>query len=138
MAEASEEDVHHSVEEHSKLFRDLLLGFVKVHVLYHASQGPIYGAGITSELDQHGYHLSPGTLYPLLHSLEAARFLEREDRVVGGKVRKYYKTTTLGRRAFAEARRKVTELVDEISVADLSDVEDDGAVAKAGGRGKDR
>lgn len=137
MAEASEEDVHHSVEEHSKLFRDLLLGFVKVHVLYHASQGPIYGAGITSELDQHGYHLSPGTLYPLLHSLEAARFLEREDRVVGGKVRKYYKTTTLGRRAFAEARRKVTELVDEISVADLSDVEDDGAVAKAGGRGKD-
>jgi PadR family transcriptional regulator PadR len=138
MAEASEEDVHHSVEEHSKLFRDLLLGFVKVHVLYHASQGPIYGAGITSELDQHGYHLSPGTLYPLLHSLEAARFLEREDRVVGGKVRKYYKTTTLGRRAFAEARRKVTELVDEISVADLSDVEDDGAVAKAGGSGKDR
>jgi PadR family transcriptional regulator, regulatory protein PadR len=137
MAEASEEDVHHSVEEHSKLFRDLLLGFVKVHVLYHASQEPIYGAGITSELDQHGYHLSPGTLYPLLHSLEAARFLEREDRVVGGKVRKYYKTTTLGRRAFAEARRKVTELVDEISVADLSDVEDDGVVAKAGGRGKD-
>jgi PadR family transcriptional regulator PadR len=142
MAEASEEDVHHSVEEHSKLFRDLLLGFVKVHVLYHASQGPIYGAGITSELDQHGYHLSPGTLYPLLHSLEAARFLEREDRVVGGKVRKYYKTTTLGRRAFAEARRKVTELVDEISVADLSDVEGDGATTngkpKAAARSKSR
>jgi PadR family transcriptional regulator PadR len=135
MAEASDEvTIHHSVEEHSKLFRDLLLGFVKVHVLYHASQEPIYGAGITSELDRHGYHLSPGTLYPLLHSLEAARFVEREDRVVGGKVRKYYRTTTLGRRAFAEARRKVVELVDEISAADLSDVEDDLGLADGAGR----
>jgi PadR family transcriptional regulator, regulatory protein PadR len=102
------------MEEHSKLFRDLLLGFVKVHVLYHASQEPVYGAGITSELDQHGYRLSPGTLYPLLHSLEAANFLKRDDRVVDGKVRKYYEITPLGRRALSEARKKAVELVEEI------------------------
>src|SRR5262245_471082 len=103
-----------SLENQSKLFRDLLLGFVKVHLLYHANQEPIYGSGITVELERHGYHLSPGTLYPLLHGLEDARFLEREDRVVGGKVRKYYRTTSLGRQALEEARSKIRELVDEI------------------------
>jgi DNA-binding PadR family transcriptional regulator len=117
MVEAHDDD-HQNIEEHSKLFRDLLLGFVKVHVLYHATREPIYGAGITAELDQHGYRLSPGTLYPLLHSLEAADFLLREDRVVDGKVRKYYRTTPLGERAFAQARLKVLELVDEISEDD--------------------
>jgi PadR family transcriptional regulator PadR len=113
----TQDDHHTNIEEHSKLFRDLLLGFVKVHVLYHASREPIYGAGITAELDQHGYKLSPGTLYPLLHSLEAANFVAREDRVVDGKVRKYYRTTPLGDRAFSQARLKVMELVEEISDA---------------------
>jgi PadR family transcriptional regulator PadR len=111
----SNDDEHQNIEEHSKLFRDLLLGFVKVHVLYHATHEPIYGAGITAELDQHGYRLSPGTLYPLLHSLEAADFLVREDRVVDGKVRKYYRTTELGQQAFEQARLKVLELVEEIA-----------------------
>lgn len=96
------------------MFRDLLLGFVKVHVLFHASRGPIYGVGISAELDEHGYRLSPGTLYPLLHNLEAAEFLERDDVVVDGKVRKYYKITPLGQRALDEARRKIVELVEEV------------------------
>jgi DNA-binding PadR family transcriptional regulator len=126
MVEAHD-DEHQNIEEHSKLFRDLLLGFVKVHVLYHATREPIYGAGITAELDQHGYRLSPGTLYPLLHSLEAADFLVREDRVVDGKVRKYYRTTPLGEQAFAQARLKVLELVDEISGEDDHDGERHGA-----------
>jgi PadR family transcriptional regulator, regulatory protein PadR len=103
-----------SLEENSKLFRDLLLGFVKVHLLYHASRGPIYGSGVSAELERHGYRLSPGTLYPVLHSLDAANFLEREDQVVGGKVRKYYRTTPLGDKALKEARSKIRELVDEI------------------------
>jgi DNA-binding PadR family transcriptional regulator len=104
--------------EKSKLQRDLLLGFVKVHVLYHAAQEPIYGAGISAELESHGYHLSWGTLYPLLHNLEAAGFLAREEHVVDGKVRKYYGITELGREVFDEARNKAVELVREISDSD--------------------
>ena len=107
--------VHKSVEEHSKLFRDLLLGFVRIHILHHASRGPIFGVGITAELEGHGYRLSPGTLYPLLHNLEAAGFLEREDQIVGGKIRKYYRSTPLGRRALDEARAKVVDLVNEVT-----------------------
>lgn len=125
MARDSLDTKHESLEERSKLFRDLLLGFVKVHLLYHASQEPIYGSGISAELERHGYRLSPGTLYPVLHSLDDANFLEREDRVVGGKVRKYYRTTPLGEQALEEARSKIRELVDEIM--------DDGP--KRGGKG---
>lgn len=112
---AKVDTVHKTVEEHSKLFRDLLLGFVKIHVLYHAGQEAIYGVGIANELEKHGYRLSPGTLYPLLHNLEAADFLLREDRIVGGKVRKYYRITPLGQRALEEARDKVIDLVDEVT-----------------------
>jgi PadR family transcriptional regulator PadR len=110
-----DETVHRSVEEHSKLFRDLLLGFVRIHILYHASQEPIFGVGITAELERHGYRLSPGTLYPLLHNLEAAGFMAREDQIVGGKIRKYYRITPLGQRALEEARAKVVDLVDEVT-----------------------
>lgn len=98
----------------NKMLRDFFLGFVKVHVLHHARRGPIYGVWFLAELERHGYHLSPGTLYPLLHSLEAAGYLEREDRVVEGKVRKYYRITTLGESALSEARSKIRELVDEM------------------------
>jgi PadR family transcriptional regulator len=104
-----------TVELHSKLFRDLMLGFVRVHILHHASIEPIYGAGISEELQQHGYKLSWGTLYPVLHSLTAEGLLSREDWVVDGKVRKYYSITKLGQRALKEARLKALELVSEIA-----------------------
>ena len=96
------------------MLRDFFLGFVKVHVLHHAAQEPVYGLALLAELRRHGYELGPGTLYPLLHGLEAAGYLAREDRVVGGKVRKYYAITDAGRLALAEARVKIAELVDEV------------------------
>lgn len=100
------------------MLRDFFLGFVKIHVLHHASQQPIYGVQIMAELGRHGYELSPGTLYPILHGLEASGYLRREDRVVQGKVRKYYRTTPLGEQALAEARAKIRELVDEVLQSD--------------------
>ena len=49
------------------MIRDFFLGFVKIHILHHAAEGAVYGAAITAELRRHGYDLSPGTLYPILH-----------------------------------------------------------------------
>jgi PadR family transcriptional regulator PadR len=98
----------------SKLQRDLMLGLVKIHVLHHAAQDPIYGAGISAELVEHGYQLSWGTLYPLLHNLQAADLLAREEQVVDGKIRKYYRITPLGRQALDHARKKAIELVREV------------------------
>ena len=119
MAVSAEGEVHETVETHSRIFRDLMLGFVRIHVLYHASREPVYGSGISTELELKGYRLSWGTLYPLLHNLTAEGFLEREERVVDGKVRKYYRITALGRRALREASNKALELVSEITDAEI-------------------
>jgi PadR family transcriptional regulator PadR len=96
------------------MVRDFFLGFIKIHILHHAAEEQIYGAAIMEELRRHGYDVSPGTLYPVLHGLEEARYLRRVDRVVGGKVRKYYVITSQGRKALAAAREKIRELVREV------------------------
>jgi len=96
------------------VLRDLFLGFIKIHILYHAEQQPIYGLWLIEELAEHGYHLSPGTLYPTLNSLEKAGYLTSEKRIVEGKIRKYYTITDQGGRVLAEARQKVAELAAEI------------------------
>ena len=96
------------------MLQDFFLGFVKIHILYHASNGPIYGAEILEELGRHGYRLSPGTLYPTLHRLETEGYLSVEKRVVEGKVRKYYSITEPGVAVLEEARKKIGELVVEV------------------------
>ena len=96
------------------LLKDFFLGFVKIHILYHASKEPIYGVWIQEELGRHGYRLGPGTLYPTLHRLENDGYLEQQPRVVGGKVRNYYNITDKGRDALSEARDKIRELVTEV------------------------
>lgn len=93
--------------------RDIFLAFVRVHVLHHAVHERIFGVGMMEELARHGYKLSPGTLYPLLHRLELDGLLQSESEVVGGKTRKYYVATEKGRAALAEIQPKVAELVGE-------------------------
>ena len=77
------------------MLREFFLGFIKVHILHHAAREWVYGLQLIEELGRHGYHLSPGTLYPLLHGLEKSGYLVREERLVGGKIRKYYCATPL-------------------------------------------
>jgi PadR family transcriptional regulator PadR len=96
------------------LVREFFLGFIKIHVLHHAAREPVYGLALIEELGRHGYRLGPGTLYPLLHGLEAAGYLSQEPRVVNGRVRKYYVATPLGLEALATARQRVRDLVEEV------------------------
>jgi DNA-binding PadR family transcriptional regulator len=69
---------------------------------------------LIEELKRHGYDLGPGTLYPMLHAMEAEGLVSMEERVVAGKRRKYYTATEAGHRALTEAREKIGELVDEV------------------------
>jgi PadR family transcriptional regulator PadR len=96
------------------VLREFFLGFIKIHILHHAAEGPFYGAELAQELARHGYDLSSGTLYPTLHRLHEQGYLARESRVVGGRVRKYYTLTTRGQAALAEARRKIAESIGEV------------------------
>jgi DNA-binding PadR family transcriptional regulator len=95
------------------IVRDVFLAFVRVHLLHHASEEPIYGMAMMEELGRHGYKLSPGTLYPIFRGLVDAGFLRSDAVVVAGKVRKYYRITPAGRKALTEFRQKIRELVGE-------------------------
>ncbi len=96
------------------MLRDLFLGFIRVHVLFHAAEGPVYGAALMAELGRHGYRVGPGTLYPILHSLEQQGLLRPERQVVNGKVRKYYSATPAGRRLLGRAQAQLRELAGEV------------------------
>ncbi|MBI2955325.1 MAG: helix-turn-helix transcriptional regulator [Chloroflexi bacterium] len=96
------------------MLREFFLGFIKIHILHHAVRESVYGLQLIEELSRHGYHLSPGTLYPVLHELEKSGYLMREERLVDGKVRKYYCATPLGEQALEEIRPKIDELVAEV------------------------
>ncbi len=119
------------------MIRDFFLGFIKVHLLHHAAREPVYGLQLIEELRRHGYNLSPGTLYPMLHDLEKSGHLIREDRLVGGKIRKYYRATPLGEQALEEARARIRELVAEVlegeGPASLPEAEEGGSVEQGVG-----
>ena len=96
------------------LTRGIFLAFVRVHILHHAAAGQIFGLEMIEELRHHGYSIGPGTLYPILHSLENAGCLRSQEQIVNGKRRKNYVATAKGRRALAAVRKKIGELVDEV------------------------
>ena len=96
------------------LDREFFLGFIRIHILYHAAKEPIFGVGIAEELARHGYHLSPGTLYPTLHRLEREGYLQSSPQLVSGRVRKYYRATDKGKLVLEQAKEKIRELVTEV------------------------
>jgi len=96
------------------LDREFFLGFIKIHILYHASKEPLFGVEIAEELARHGYSLSPGTLYPTLHRLKKEGYLESASKVIGGRVRKYYQITAEGKLVLEQSKKKISELVTEV------------------------
>jgi PadR family transcriptional regulator PadR len=94
--------------------REFFLGFVKIHILYHAVKESIFGVEIMRELERHGYDLSPGTLYPTLHRMERDGYLTSKREVVDGKVRRYYRATDAGAGVLKQSKKKILELVREV------------------------
>lgn len=95
-------------------YQDLYIGLVRVHVLHHAAKEQIFGLGMIEELGRHGYRLGPGTMYPLLHSMEKRGWLKARIIVMAGRRRKCYTATRAGKSALNEAIGRVRELVEEI------------------------
>ena len=80
--------------------KSLRLDFIELHILQHASEGPLYGLWMIEELAEHGYWLSASQLYPKFHRLQKKGYLKRSEQVVDGKLRKYYRITREGRAYF--------------------------------------
>jgi PadR family transcriptional regulator, regulatory protein PadR len=96
--------------------RELFYGLIRIHVLLHARQEPIFGLAMMKELAHHGYRIGPGTLYPLLYGLERAGLLKAVRQSAGDR-RKMYRITAAGRKALARAKEKVDELYEELHEA---------------------
>jgi DNA-binding PadR family transcriptional regulator len=94
--------------------RNLYTGLIRLHILHHAAEDPIFGQAMIDELARHGYRLSAGTLYPILHGMERQGYLRSRQSLVGGRNRRIYRATPAGRKALVIARQRVQELFGEM------------------------
>jgi PadR family transcriptional regulator, regulatory protein PadR len=92
----------------------LYAGLIRLHVLHHAVKEPIYGLAMIEELERHGYKISAGTLYPILHGLESKGYLTSTEERSGSTARRVYRATRAGAAALVAAKRKVRELFGEL------------------------
>ncbi len=94
--------------------QQLLSGLIRLHLLHHAAKGPLYGNWMIEELRHHGYHISAGTLYPLLHGMERQGYLSAKMSHADGRSRRVYRATAKGRRALKDSKEKIRELFKEL------------------------
>jgi DNA-binding PadR family transcriptional regulator len=99
--------------------REFLRGAVRLHILHHASRGEVHGAWMAEELAHHGYRISPGSLYPTLHKMEAEGLLRSNRQVVGGRARRSYVATAKGRKTLESTRHQLKELAIEVLGDDI-------------------
>jgi DNA-binding PadR family transcriptional regulator len=91
-----------------------LRGAARLHILHHTNVEPVHGAWMTEELAGHGYKISPGTLYPMLHRMQKEGLLTSRPEVVDGRARRVYEITDRGRAVLVEERAALAELASEI------------------------
>lgn len=94
--------------------RSLLAGAIQMHVLHHAAEHEVHGAWMTAELAHHGHIVSPGTLYPTLHRMEAAGLLVGRDDTRNSRRVRYYAITDTGRAELAAGRATLRQLAAEL------------------------
>ncbi len=95
--------------------RKSLLSFWKVHILHHAAREPIIGQWVLRELREHGYEVSPGTLYPMLARMEERGWLRcKVDPNGGPRARREYSLTRKGQEVLTLLRQQVQELHREV------------------------
>ena len=94
--------------------REFLLAFWKIHILHHAADGRgVYGQWMLEELRQHGYRLSPGTLYPILARMAERGWL-RAAEPKRSKAARIYRLTSRGQEVLEQLRHALDELYGEV------------------------
>ena len=101
----------------NKIVKRLYLGFIQVHVLYHAMKEALFGTWMIEELAEHGYSMNPGTLYPMLPEMAEQGLLFVRSENVNGRIRKYYSITNVGESVLLDAKKRALELVHELGEA---------------------
>lgn len=106
------------------------------------SKKDMYGYEMIEELQHrsnHVFDLKAGTLYPLLHSMEARNQLISYEKEAGGKMRRYYQITRDGRKEL-ERRKKEWEAysaaVAQVMAADSTGFAGDGLFPAGSGKAR--
>ncbi|WP_081712166.1 PadR family transcriptional regulator [[Clostridium] dakarense] len=99
-----------------QITRKIFNGLIYIHILHHGKVEPFYGSWMIEELKEHGYSVSPGTLYPILKSMVEEELIEKEDINVNGRIRKYYKTTNKGDKLLQELKNNLKEIFNDMSM----------------------
>ncbi len=93
-----------------KIDKSLLTGSTTMLILKLLEDKDMYGYQMIEELAKRSddtFSLKAGTLYPLLHTLEAKDMIESYDENTGGgRVRRYYSMTKKGKQMLAEKRNE--------------------------------
>lgn len=97
-----------------QIVRKIFSGLIYIHILHHGSEDKFYGSWMIDELKEHGYNVSPGTIYPILKTMVDEGLLIKEDKIVGGKIRKYYEATEEGRNLLIDLKKNLKVLMEEI------------------------
>jgi DNA-binding PadR family transcriptional regulator len=103
-------------------------GIVRLVILHQAARRPVYGGELSRQMRRHGYDISPGSLYPILHAMERAGFLASSIKIFKGRARKYYKLTPSGLICLKEVLQSLPPFIKEI----LADIPPGASHVKAG------
>ena len=89
--------------------KTLVSGSMAMLILRLLSEKDMYGYEMIENLRSKSgnvFELKAGTLYPLLHGMEAKGFLDSYEREEAGKMRKYYCITREGVRSLKEKKEE--------------------------------
>lgn len=92
-----------------KVNKELLKGSTVILILSMLERKEMYGYELTRELEQRSegiFALKEGTLYPILHTLEAEDWVEAYWQETDGRKRKYYRLTSAGKRTLTDKKQE--------------------------------
>jgi DNA-binding PadR family transcriptional regulator len=92
-------------------------GSTEFLILSLLMERPMYGYEISQQLKLRSggyFEMKEGLLYPALHRMRQNGLLSTEWRVVGGRRRKYYSLTSLGKDALGEQAAEWKTFVDAL------------------------
>ena len=109
-----------------KIDKSLISGSTTLLILSLLSREELYGYQMITELSRrsdHTFELKEGTLYPILHGLEADGLVTvREKAAETGRMRKYYRITKKGLKMLDEKKAEWSFFAEKVNAVICSTV----------------
>ena len=109
-----------------KIDKSLISGSTTLLILSLLSREELYGYQMITELSRrsdHTFELKEGTLYPILHGLEADGLVTvREKAAETGRMRKYYRITKRGLKMLEEKKAEWSFFAEKVNAVICSTV----------------